>query len=183
MEEEPFNPFQKMAKQAPVQPSRFSFKLPKFPVLPRLPSFPRFSPLATHQPLPRIPALLNLPKFSALPQFSFVPVNLFKKKEEAGFSNINDGLAVAGLIFGAVAAVSWIVIAFGFIFSSIGITLSVLGLKSGNQKFARIGLGLSVFGFICALWYALAVYQGVVNYNYFTNEFWEIATGLENDAK
>lgn len=107
---------------------------------------------------------------AALPKLSFIPDSLAKKYE--GPLGLNEKCAYAGLVVGVIAAASWIVIILGLIVSIIGVTLSVTGLKSNRSKYARIGLVLSIVGLVGSLGYAFAAYQGRVNYNYFTTEFW-----------
>ena len=107
-----------------------------------------------------------------LPKLSFIPSDLLKKIEGNGEHGIHERCALFGLILGAIAVVSWVVILFGVVYSIFGIILSVIGLKSARQKWAKIGLGLSVLGLILSVWYVLAVYNGMINYNYFTSEFW-----------
>ncbi len=91
--------------------------------------------------------------------------------------------AVIGLVAGVIAIFSWIVIMIGVLAAIIGIIFSVLGLKSANPKYARIGLGLSVVGLISSVLYFLAVYNSMINYDYFTNEFWGTASDVEVVAK
>lgn len=107
-----------------------------------------------------------------LPKLSFVPSDLLKKIEGNGEHGLHERCALFGLILGAIAVVSWIVILFGVVYSILGIILSIIGLKSARQKWAKIGLGLSILGLILSVWYVLAVYNGMINYNYFTSEFW-----------
>ena len=107
------------------------------------------------------------------PEFSFVPPELLKKEmiKTQGFC-VREKCAVVGAVFGGIALVSWVVILFGILAAIAGIALSIVGLKSKSSKYARIGLGLSIVGLIAALLYAFAAYQGMINYNYFTSEFW-----------
>lgn len=107
-----------------------------------------------------------------LPKLSFVPEELLRKMEDEAPRGSHDRCALFGLILGAIAVVSWIVILFGVVYSIAGIVLSVIGLKSAHQKWAKIGLGLSVLGLILSVVYVFAVYNGMINYNYFTSEFW-----------
>ena len=106
------------------------------------------------------------------PKLSFVPSDLLKRIEGNGEHGLHERCALFGLILGGIAVVSWIVILFGVVYSILGIILSVIGLKSARQKWAKIGLGLSILGLILSVWYVLAVYNGMINYNYFTSEFW-----------
>lgn len=109
------------------------------------------------------------------PEFSFVPPELLKKDgiqtQGQGFC-VREKCAVVGAVFGGLALVSWVVILFGILAATAGIALSIVGLKSKSSKYARIGLGLSIVGLVAALLYALAAYQGMINYNYFTSDFW-----------
>ncbi len=109
-------------------------------------------------------------------KISFVPPDLLKKIEGEGGHGLHERCALFGLILGAIAVVSWIVILFGVVYSILGIILSVIGLKSARQKWAKIGLGLSVLGLVLSVCYVLAVYNGMINYNYFTSEFWAKST-------
>lgn len=109
------------------------------------------------------------------PEFSFVPPELLKKEgirtQGQGFC-VREKCAVVGAVFGGLALVSWVVILFGILVATAGIALSIVGLKSKSSKYARIGLGLSIVGLVAALLYAFAAYQGMINYNYFTSDFW-----------
>lgn len=113
---------------------------------------------------------------SSMPALSFIPSELLKKMANSEPHTGHDRCALFGLILGAIAVVSWIVILFGVVYSVVGIVLSVIGLKSAHQKWAKVGLGLSVLGLILSVWYVLAAYRGMVNYNYFTSEFWGSAS-------
>jgi len=106
-----------------------------------------------------------------IPELSFIPEELLGKKGN-GASGTRERCALIGMILGIVAVVSWIVIIFGVVYSIAGIILSIVGLKSNRKKWASIGLSLSILGLVFSLWYAYAAYQGRVNYNYFTSEFW-----------
>lgn len=117
----------------------------------------------------------GIPHANSLPDISFVPSDILIK-ESASSVALRDKSAFIGAILGGLAVVSWVVIILGVVFSISGIVLSVIGLKSNRSKYARIGLALSVIGFVAAFWYAFAVYQGMVNYNYFTTEFWGIGS-------
>lgn len=107
-----------------------------------------------------------------LSDISFVPSELIKKSEDLEPSRFREKSALAGLILGSFAFISWIVILLGVFYSVTGIVFSVIGLKSDHKKFARIGLALSILGLILSFWYVFAAYQGAINYNYFTSEFW-----------
>jgi len=106
-------------------------------------------------------------KLTSLPKFSFIPPELLKKTDGP-----RERCAFIGMILGAVAMISWIVILFGVVYSLAGITLSIIGLRSLRQKWARTGLIFSIIGLILSVWYIFAAYQGMINYNYFTSEFW-----------
>lgn len=107
-----------------------------------------------------------------LPKLSFIPSELLKKIEGTGEHGMHERCALFGLVLGSIAVVSWIVILFGVVWSILGIVLSVIGLKSSRKKWAQIGLGLSVLGLVLSVWYIYAAYSGMINYNYFTGEFW-----------
>jgi len=109
---------------------------------------------------------------NSLSDISFIPSELIKKSEVLKPSRFREKSALAGMILGIFAVISWVVIIFGVFYSVTGIVFSIIGLKSEHQKLARIGLGLSILGFILSIWYVLAAYQGAINYNYFTSEFW-----------
>lgn len=123
------------------------------------------------------PLIATTPPAVSLPNLSFITDDLAKKYE--GPLGVREKCANAGLILGSLALVSWIVILFGIFYSLAGIALSVAGLKSSRSKYARVGLVFSVIGFIASFWYAFAAYRGMINYNYFTSEFWEAASGVE----
>lgn len=108
----------------------------------------------------------------ALPEFSLIPDELLKKEEPVGEYRGKARCAIIGAILGAAALVSWVVILFGFLYSMFGIVFSLIGLKSSRQKYARLGLGLSLVSLLFTSLYAFAVYKGMINYNYFTTEFW-----------
>lgn len=107
-----------------------------------------------------------------IPKLSFIPSDLLKKIEGNGEHGLHERCALFGLILGSIAVVSWIVILFGVVYSILGIILSIIGLKSARQKWAKIGLTLSVIGLLLSVWYVYAAYNGMINYNYFTSEFW-----------
>lgn len=107
-----------------------------------------------------------------LPKLSFIPSDLLKKTDAPNGHGVHERCALFGLILGAIAVVSWVVILFGVVYSIIGIILSIIGLKSARQKWAMIGLALSIIGLLLSVWYVFAVYNGMINYNYFTSEFW-----------
>lgn len=111
-------------------------------------------------------------QFSAdsLPKLSFIPSDLIT--EHNGTVGVREKCAYAGLVIGGISVVSWVVILLGILVSVTGLTLSFLGLSSSRAKHARIGAVLSFFGLVASLSYAFAIYQGKVNYNYFTSEFW-----------
>ncbi|MBI5400631.1 MAG: hypothetical protein HZB12_00730 [Candidatus Yonathbacteria bacterium] len=123
------------------------------------------------------PSIATTPLVASSPKLSFITDDLVKKYEEP--LGVREKCANAGLVFGSLALVSWIVILFGIFYSLAGITLSVVGLKSNRFKYARMGLVFSVIGLIASFWYAFAAYRGIINYNYFTSEFWEAASGVE----
>lgn len=119
-----------------------------------------------------------------LPELLFVPSELLKKDLLAGapeksglkglhlFHNPREVCAAASIVFGGISLISWVVILFGLLSSVSGIVLAVVGFKSDGSKYARIGLGLSIAGLVASLLYVYAASQGMINYNYFTSEFW-----------
>ena len=115
---------------------------------------------------------------SHFPRVSFIPADLVKK-EITTLSGIRDKCALGGLILGMLSLFSWVVILFGVFFSVLGLIASLVGLKSNYFKYARVGLLLSSIGLIASLWYFFAVYHGMVNYNYFTTEFWFTSTSTQ----
>lgn len=128
-------------------------------------------------------ALIDAPReVKHLPEFSFVPQELLKKKDlpivesaqrwKVGNQGLREKCAVAGVVLGGLSLVSWVVILFGILAAIAGIAFSIVGLKSNGSKYARIGLGLSLAGLVAALLYAFVASKGIINYNYFTSEFW-----------
>jgi len=111
-----------------------------------------------------------------IPKLSFIPSDLLKKIEGTNGYGLHERCALFGLVLGVVAVVSWIVILFGVVYSILGIILSIIGLKSARQKWAKIGLILSIIGLVLSMLYVLAAYNGMINYNYFTSEFWSKST-------
>lgn len=114
----------------------------------------------------------GLSEVNTTQKLSFVPSELLKKIDGTGGHRLYERCALFGLILGAIAMVSWIVILFGVVYSVLGIMLSIIGLKSARQKWAKIGLVLSIIGLLLSVWYVFAAYNGMINYNYFTSEFW-----------
>ena len=118
-------------------------------------------------------------RMSPAPDFSkisFVPREM--RTERGGLSRgRREKCAIAGLAIGVLALISWVVILPGIFISIAGVTLSFIGFKSSYLKYARIGLILSLLGGFASLWYMIAIYTGMINYNYFTNEFWGIPSG------
>lgn len=104
-----------------------------------------------------------------LPKLSFIPDELAKKYE--GPLGLHEKCAYAGLVVGGISLISWVIIILGCLASVLGIALSVYGIKSRRSKHARIGLTLSVIGLIASIGYVVAAYNGMINYNYFTTEF------------
>jgi len=121
---------------------------------------------------------------AAIPEqkISFIPEK-FLAKEERGFVGPREKCALIGLGLGALAVISWVVMLFGALFSLLGIALSLYGLKSNYQKHARLGLGLSALGLFASLWYLFAASHGMINYNYFTGEFWSGGRSTEQITK
>ncbi len=81
------------------------------------------------------------------------------------------------MVFGCISIISWTIIVLGVAVSLIGIVFSILGIQSSRSKLARIGLGLSLAGGAATILYIVLIYAGIINYNYFTNEFWGIPSG------
>lgn len=117
------------------------------------------------------PMTARVPQEEALPPLSFIPAELLSKVATTPAGH-REKCALLGLGLGALAIISWIVVLFGVFFSIFGIVLSVIGLKSNYKKYAKIGLGLSIVGFVASAWYVFAAYHGMINYNYFTSDFW-----------
>lgn len=117
------------------------------------------------------------PQFAKqFPEISFIPSDL-KGSDSFFVKRTSEKCATASIMFGAVAFMTWWwVILIGIVASAAGIVLSVLGIKSARVTHARIGLGLSLVGLVASLWYAIAAWNGVVNYNYFTSDFWGTST-------
>lgn len=128
-------------------------------------------PYNTMQSSPEKTHIESAPKSMTLPEISFLPESLLNKKEISSTS-MRDRCALIGLVVGVLAVISWIVMLFGAVFAIIGIALSTLGLKSNYKKHARIGLVLSLVGLSASFWYLFAASHGMINYNYFTSEFW-----------
>lgn len=123
------------------------------------------------------------PQFAKqFPEISFIPPAV-KEETTPSPKGMPEKCAIIGIALGALAIVSWIVIAIGVFAAIVGIVFSVLGLKSAHPKWARAGLTLSIIGLIASLWYVFAAYNGSVNYNYFTSEFWEATSGVEKGIK
>lgn len=107
-----------------------------------------------------------------IPKISFLPPEFFKKTENIEAHGLYEKCALVGIILGALAVISWIVILFGIIYSVVGIVLSILGLNSIYKKYARVGLALSILGLVLSLVYVFAISKGLINFNYFTGDFW-----------
>lgn len=91
---------------------------------------------------------------------------------------MRDIFATTGLIFGGVAVISWFVIVIGILATLVGASLSFLGRTSTSKaRWAKTGLILSIVGGLFTLLYMAAIYAGLINYNYFTNELWGIPAG------
>jgi hypothetical protein len=109
------------------------------------------------------------------PEISFIPPETTEDRlhHEKGFPEKG---AIIGLVAGGFALVGWVVIVVGVLASIVGIIFSLSGLKSAHPKCARTGLIISTIGLIASFGYAFAAYSGMINYNYFTTEFWGNAT-------
>lgn len=115
---------------------------------------------------------VNFTNTTSLENFSFIRSHVGQEAKENRFSISRGKLAILGAVLGGLSLVSWVVILLGVAYSIFGIILSVIGLKSKRQKLAKVGLVLSIIGLILSACYIFAVYQGMINYNYFTSEFW-----------
>lgn len=79
--------------------------------------------------------------------------------------------AIVSVVLGSISLVSWVVMIFGLFTSVLGIIFGIMGLKSTTRaKYARLGLILSIIGFLAALLYAYTASRGMINYSYFTTE-------------
>lgn len=114
-------------------------------------------------------SVTTAPELLSFPKISFIPDDLGKLED--GPFGVREKCAYAGLVVAGISVLSWVVIILGILFSVIGAALSIVGLKSRRSKHARVGLVMAVIGLIASIGYAFAVYQGRVNYNYFTSEF------------
>lgn len=113
------------------------------------------------------------PKF---PDISFISSEIGAQGER--FSpQLRGTFATAGMVVGGIAIVSWFVIVIGILVATAGVVLSFLGIKSAQARRARIGLILSAIGGFATIAYIIAIYAGLINYNYFTNELWGIPAG------
>lgn len=106
-------------------------------------------------------------------KISFITPELLQKIENTRSHKGREVCAYSGFVLGVMSLFSWVIILLGVLWSVTGIVLSTVGLRSSHQKLARIGLVLSVVGLIFSVSYVYAVYDGMVNYDYFTNEFWK----------
>mgnify|MGYP001569458730 CR=1 len=118
----------------------------------------------------------EMPSAISFPNISFLPPQEGESRFFR-FSDIREKYAFAGLVFGCLSVISWTVIALGVVVSLAGILFSVAGFKSSHPRPARIGLVLSVAGGVATILYIVLIYAGIINYNYFTNEFWGIPSG------
>lgn len=106
---------------------------------------------------------------------SFVPESIARGTETSPEKHAR--YALIGVVFGALSLVSFFVIALSIVFASFGALFSLLGIHSSRGRIARAGVTLSLVGGLAAIIYMVAVYMGVINYNYFTNELWGIPAG------
>lgn len=116
------------------------------------------------------------PSVASFPGISFTP------PQEGGLGHfpsfdVREKCAFVGVVLGCISIISWTVIILGVAVSLIGIIFSILGIKSPRPKIARIGLVLSIAGGVATILYIVLISAGVINYNYFTNEFWGIPSG------
>ena len=95
---------------------------------------------------------------------SFIPPELEGKR------GIREKCAIASVVFGGISLISWVVMLLGIIISLTGVVLGIIGLKSSQKRKAKIGLVLSVIGFIAVFLYAFAAASGMIHYSYFTTQ-------------
>lgn len=113
---------------------------------------------------------------ASFPGISFTAPNMGESMPVPSF-NVREKCALVGVMLGCISIISWTVIVLGVTVSLVGIIFSILGIKSPRPKIARIGLALSILGGAATVLYVVLIYAGVINYNYFTNEFWGIPSG------
>ena len=89
---------------------------------------------------------------------------------------VREVCAMIGIVIGAIALVAWLVIVLGILLASLGLIFSYLGLMSSRTRRARIGLYFSLTGGLLSVLHMLAVYAGLINYNFFTNDLWVLLT-------
>lgn len=118
----------------------------------------------------------EMPSAISFPEISFIPPKEGESWPLYSFG-IREKYAFVGLVFGCLSIIFWTVIALGVAVSLGGVLFSFAGLKSSHSKLARIGLVLSVAGGVATILYIVLIYAGIINYNYFTNEFWGIPSG------
>ncbi|MDO8604502.1 MAG: hypothetical protein Q7K40_03875 [bacterium] len=106
------------------------------------------------------------------PEISFIPPELLKNKADSHALGVHEKCALVGVALGVLAVFSWVVLLFGVLYSAVGIILSIIGLRSTRKKLAKIGLALSILGLVLSILYIFAISQGIINFNYFTSEFW-----------
>lgn len=106
---------------------------------------------------------------------SFVPVGTSPREEVSPKDCVR--YAVVGTVLGALALSVFFIIALSIVLATLGALFSYLGLRSSYARFARVGLTLSIAGGLASVIYMVAVYAGMINYNYFTNELWGIPAG------
>lgn len=106
---------------------------------------------------------------------SFVPESIARGTE--AFPEKHARYALIGAVLGALSLVSFFVIALSIVFAAFGALFSLLGIHSSRGRIARVGVTLSLVGALASVAYMVAVYMGVINYNYFTNELWGIPAG------
>lgn len=106
---------------------------------------------------------------------SFTPERVSSRAEIS--SKDSTRYATVGAVLGVLALASFFIIALSIIFAAFGALFSSLGLRSSRARFARVGLALSIVGGLASIIYMVAVYGGLINYNYFTNELWGIPAG------
>lgn len=123
------------------------------------------------------------------PDISFVSPELRNEEEVSSPGEgplsfcTHEKCAIIGMVIGGVSLVAWVVMALGFFVALLGGVLSFLGIKSSQARYAKVGVVLSIIGFVLSILYVYGAYTGKINYNYFTSEFWEFFSGIEKGVK
>ncbi|MBI3634487.1 MAG: hypothetical protein HY228_02605 [Candidatus Yonathbacteria bacterium] len=112
----------------------------------------------------------------SFPGISFAPPDAGESMTFSSF-DVREKCAFVGVVLGCISIISWTIIVLGIVVSLIGIIFSIFGIKSPRSKIARTGLILSLAGGAATILYIVLISAGIINYNYFTNEFWGIPSG------